>query len=636
MTLKQVKNTFLLYNASLSECFRFPNLRIIQKKNNNYVFYFRTSYPIPTRYLNDVAQVKGMELREDGTYDYEGNNIKGTRFELTPAQTEQWITSHFGYTLTNKNIKICGACARGFGERAHKVGAKTICDRCFRDYYNRCGNCKKWKHRYECSFARLSNDTLWCMPCANKLLFRCGYCSKYAKGKPPYKTRDNDGVCQECFDRNQFVFCETCKNIGQWNDMFYCYAIEKFFCRLDYRTHKCESKHRGSDYYQFVLGKPDSYFNNIQRLVGVEIEAEEGKGVLQGEVAPMTNIGSDGSLSSGGVELRTPPAMGDKIRPIITKTCEGLNKRGFIGTIKAGLHVHIDVNDIKNNNEKLMQIVKTYYSIEDILWSMLPPSRWSSTYAHKLMHTHPYSNIFKKKTTLDEAWQRNGSTPQGHYQGLNLSSMAEGNGRGTIEIRYHSGTTNANKIINWIAINLCLFDYAIKRYKASEIQELVDMPTGSNKFQLFCMRFNIPIEVQNYMLGRIDKFNPNWNVVFNRGAFARSLEIKQREHVEIVMAEEIKKIKTVMKRKIIVQYRKQYKKEWKQYITPTQLESEAISMAKSYVQRQLPVSLIRSTNNNGFLGSDEIRQKVSIYNKITKIGAQGKISGEGDKEFTYI
>ena len=232
-------------------------------------------------------------------------------------------------------------------------------------------------------------------------------------------------------------------------------------------------------------------------------------------------------------------------------------------------------------------------------------------------------------------WSGNGSSPQGHYQGLNLSSISDDGGRGTIEIRYHSGTTNAEKIINWIAINLCLFDYAINHFRVGEIQELVDMPTGQEKFDLFCQRFKIPSLVKSYMERRLDKFNPEWSVIFNRGKFLRELEIKQKAEIETFIAEQTKEVRGQIKRKLGLHYKKIYGTNWKTNISIEQMEADVVIMARNYIEKQIPKRLLQ-TRNRGFITDDEMREKVRLFNKIRKIGAQGRDDGERDEELSYV
>ena len=637
MNLPQVINCFLYYNANLSQYLQYPNLKIRQdKKTKNFILTLRTE-TFPPHILERFANVKGL------TSAIPFNELNPHRAILSPSQMQKLFTS-WGMNpklVVGKKIKVCKRCSCGYSGRPRKINKRDkICPDCFDADFRYCKGCKKWIDRMIVSWYTLNETTTYCTTCVVKYTYRCWQDGMRHEGTAPFVgVEPGIQICENCFDRFQWCQCAICQKVSKqgWDDddcINYCYETKQFLCTRDFKAHTCAQKHLRKNGYSFVVGEPDPYMDNIQRFVGVEIEAEEGQksDTLNREVAPLVDVGSDGSIN--GVELRTPPAMGDKIASIIEKTCEGLQKHNYVGTVKCGLHIHIDANDIKNNKRKLLQVVKTYYAIEDILWSMLPPSRWASRYCRRLTSTHPFDNIFTKKLTLEQAWTGNGAHPAGHYQGLNLASLDDC-GRGTIEIRYHSGTTNAKKIINWIAINLRIFNYAVKKYKAPEIQRLVDMPTGQQKFEVFCNLFNMSPDLINYMSERIDKFNPNWHVVFNKGKLLRIIEKEQKQYINAIVEGEIKKLSIQMKRKLVKQYKQSYGQDWIKVISRAGLNDEAYRLAEQYFKQVAPVNYLRELGKIAFLSETQIREQAELYQKIIQVGARPIEKGERDKEFNF-
>lgn len=269
------------------------------------------------------------------------------------------------------------------------------------------------------------------------------------------------------------------------------------------------------------------------RFVGVEIECEDGRRSekLKDTIPYAAGISHDGSLGETGIEIQTPPAKMALLEEMIKKTCYALQEAGYKGTKKSGLHVHVDARDIQNKHTKIINVIKTFYACEDILFSMLPPSRWHSRYCKRLSREYLY-NAFKQKTKekkIDEIWYNENSFQHlenrkhqkydsTRYFGLNVHSIFY---RGTLEFRYHSGTVRPEKILKWVEIILSMVHYAIKNYKEEEISKMFDMETSYEKFICFLDLFKIQSNIESYMRERISLFNKNYRIKFNKGKHDR-------------------------------------------------------------------------------------------------------------------
>jgi hypothetical protein len=237
------------------------------------------------------------------------------------------------------------------------------------------------------------------------------------------------------------------------------------------------------------------------------------------------HIGTDGSIRSGnghGLELRLPPISGASGEKLIRRVCKEVNDvEGYVNQ-SCGLHVHLDASDLKGS-----QVVSLMHQIviyEPTLFSLLPQTRRGNQFCKRLAHrysTHELDKLyhkvrdeerrlewgilegtntsdavvaeelmrtvsadpsFKRKTMLPvaETWYEdkrmaasilgsNTTTNHGHdsrYFGLNLHCLFA---QGHYEIRYHSGTTNPQKILNWIALHAALLNKARTGYDFSSL-----------------------------------------------------------------------------------------------------------------------------------------------------------------------
>ena len=164
----------------------------------------------------------------------------------------------------------------------------------------------------------------------------------------------------------------------------------------------------------------------------------------------------DGSLSRGGIELRTErPIRGnhiyeamyalkrhmDLVEPTVNETC--------------GLHIHYNAldfhfEDIKN----LLYIMK---GIEHVIFESLPSNRIDNRYCRKLSISYDdldkmqslgdLVNIYYRK--MADAYPDTSKYNDARYFGLNLHSRFY---MGTIEFRYHEGTTSVDDTLEWMKL----------------------------------------------------------------------------------------------------------------------------------------------------------------------------------------
>lgn len=173
-----------------------------------------------------------------------------------------------------------------------------------------------------------------------------------------------------------------------------------------------------------------------ERHVGIEIEcginiSREDLGMKLLDLAGFVMIKNDGSVSvpdRNSVEINICAPL-SKYKDILQRVTNVLNSKEVGAKVNksCGLHVHLDVrewSDWTSLNDKFAKLV----SVQSILYKMQPKSRQDNHYC---------------KRTKTRSFRRGGS----RYHGINPQSIFKYR---TIEVRLHAGTTEFDKIANWV------------------------------------------------------------------------------------------------------------------------------------------------------------------------------------------
>lgn len=251
--------------------------------------------------------------------------------------------------------------------------------------------------------------------------------------------------------------------------------------------------------------------NKFDNFIGIEIECLKKKGVLPISVSKLSECnfkkGSDHSIKaekgySGGYEYRCSPANGDELYKMVDGLSEELNKKGYKVNKSCGLHVHIETEP---EVELLKKLYCFYSKFEGLFFAMLPKSRQDNDYCQKFKELDKYSykdvlgvkDLRGFKSLFYETKSFYPTKTHGNkkrYSWVNFHSVFF---RGTLEIRAHSGTINAEKIKNWIRMHLI-----IKKYlKGKSVEQIAKMKTSKERFlKLF------PEDLQEYIKSRWEVF----------------------------------------------------------------------------------------------------------------------------------
>lgn len=235
---------------------------------------------------------------------------------------------------------------------------------------------------------------------------------------------------------------------------------------------------------------------DTSNFVGIEIECASkldassledliiNKAVLLHKVV---RVGSDGSIRTDEVyrhpiEFRLLIKQSE-VAKVLPKFM-ALMKPYIKVNASCGLHVHLDMR-----NRGYGRSYERLYTTLPLLESMVPKTRRTNTYCR--------INNDKKE------WERvDYDRVNPRYQALNPTSYGKFK---TLEVRIHSATTNARKIINWIDLLTLIID--------KKFEEGIKEPSRSiSSLLAFFTKYQIPTHLRNYVVQRISKFGKAKNL----------------------------------------------------------------------------------------------------------------------------
>ena len=279
--------------------------------------------------------------------------------------------------------------------------------------------------------------------------------------------------CNDCFFEYYF-YCQDCGEVCSVDDQYYHEASCESFCQYCWESNGLSNNYRDNciEFSPMRLNLSKTTYKHLRyrRCFGIELEINDND-LPYSDIEEGTCFGSkyDGSLNCGS-EFYSPILQGDLGYDAIKKFCNLVGSAN-VGTC-AGYHLHIDGRNLTWKSVK--KIWLTYRIFEGVLLSMLPKSRQHNNYCKKsCMDINKIAKVYGREDLQDLWYSQGCNDTYDHYNdtryfGCNLHSYFY---QSTIEIRYHSGTTNFEKIINWIKINQAIFNYALN-HSVEDILEL--------------------------------------------------------------------------------------------------------------------------------------------------------------------
>lgn len=194
---------------------------------------------------------------------------------------------------------------------------------------------------------------------------------------------------------------------------------------------------------------------SIIQAAGVDCTAERYNHQTREHWKVITDSSLRATPGYHGVEVVSPVLRGRGDRRQIEAVCKALQDAGAIVNKSCGLHIHHGTHDLTvDMTKRLIRLLEKHESTID---SLLAPSRRgrnNDSYCRSLSR-NIWMTSLESCTTVEEICDR--VFDRCRYTSLNLMAYVR---QGTIEFRQHQGTTNAEKILNWLDFGKAALRYA--------------------------------------------------------------------------------------------------------------------------------------------------------------------------------
>jgi len=368
-----------------------------------------------------------------------------------------------------------------------------------------------------------------CNVCYDNEIVECADCSCNLERDSAYTfySENGESFCEDCYYET-YGNCDNCGDECHRDYMIYRESREEHYCE------NCDPGDADDvDLWSFNrINKIESTIPETEsrRFVGVEIEClvEDSEWWDYHDNYPETfRAVSDSSIErvedSSTVEfVHRAPIQGRRLKRSIVSMCDYLSANDFFTNRSCGLHVHVDAADMGYRDLKWTLLLGK--SVQDIIYKMMPMSRRDGRWAKRIpMSRESILNICDDHDFVDQWYSAWGVEPSyekynsSRYCGMNMHSRII---NGSIEFRYHSGTINRNKIINWITICQAIVDtgrllgmYGEAKYIANIPEEYHYIKVLANQiserdltYGEFCKYLRLPLEVKQHTRKRLTKF----------------------------------------------------------------------------------------------------------------------------------
>ena len=382
--------------------------------------------------------------------------------------------------------------------------------------------CKTCNTKVQYYFAMFCIGNLYCVGC-NPQVSLCNVCDHLKENCAEVKVFDGKTImaCARCLERRA-----NCGNCGR--------KIGRDLVQVGMCTDCMESMSRpGASERHFSQGlkwvsRDRGGIVKSTRIWSCELEALSplrDYGHVLGKSLPQEmGIGTDGSVrgTGYGFEVQTPRIAGTKGEELIHRAVAAIKTVKPTLNETCGMHIHLDGDGIIPNDRRqypanLVQLWKTYIAFEDVILSVLPYPRRFNDFCRPISHAFSLSQLDVITSTLDAEKllyeertypeirdAKNRHYHPSRYFGVNLHSLLA---HGHLEIRFHSGTLNAKKILEWANLHTAIVDAAVNGALTKEfIIEAMSTSKLSDKTKMLFKAIGLSEQSQQYFFSRQKKF----------------------------------------------------------------------------------------------------------------------------------
>ncbi len=224
--------------------------------------------------------------------------------------------------------------------------------------------------------------------------------------------------------------------------------------------------------------------------------------------------------------MQFPLMAGNAGEGVIKDVCKVLSNTETKVNSSCGFHLHISIDDWQKMdtgeyypNDPKTQILKDifmfYLCFENVIMSFLPKTRRTNSFCRPLANCYHLTEIAEARNSeqIDEIWYRangenlkNQKAEKKHgsrYRGINMHTLLSEN---HLEIRYHSGTTNSKKILEWTNLHLQIIDWLVAGSGYSNWRNSLELVDLGEKTDYFFRLIGLTKESEDYFRTRQMKF----------------------------------------------------------------------------------------------------------------------------------
>lgn len=207
-------------------------------------------------------------------------------------------------------------------------------------------------------------------------------------------------------------------------------------------------------------------------------------------------VKSDGSLSGGrGWEIVSPVLQGEAGREAIRTVTRVLRALGGRPNRSCGMHVHHEIQEL--SIQQIKDVARAWFTRQDLTDGLVSDSRRRGAYYCGRHSDGEQAHIARLRDTRSLRSIGNSLSYSYRFRAFNLVSYGR---YGTVEIRQHQGTVDAEKIISWVSYGQALI-------AAAANGELADTAPVTMREHLTSLGSHLNDTARTFLLGRAVEFN---------------------------------------------------------------------------------------------------------------------------------
>jgi len=433
------------------------------------------SQAIPSYVRVPVSLRQGIELQTTLPGCGLGPAVQTTRLPSDPR-------------VEGVDFHVCSECSVEMEPGVTEVSAdnSNFCERCYCRDFTHCSVCSREVPVGQ-DFYSTNSEIPFCEGCYMTAHANCQACGNETASAELRDAPDSARLCVSCYNA-RFVDCCGCGRVIAFDAVAYVdeYDADSYCC-------DCAPNNEDDDEAEWEQGRrvDGQIFDKVgsRRKFGVELEISScaKHAGLRGKTP--FGVKYDGSLSSGK-EFVSPILQGDEGLEAIENLCAYGKENDWTVDSSCGYHVHVDCGDL--DDEQLKSIAVGYALTADLWGRFVTKKRQSNRYCKSLPYAPGDLRHQSFRELLDSTEDR--------YYWLNWQAYSR---HKTVEIRLHSGTTNADKVINWVKIHTRFVD-ALAAMPESEVWATFEGKSLEQQFDAL-MRLAGDAKLRRYYKRRAEK-----------------------------------------------------------------------------------------------------------------------------------